>query len=278
MKYFFDLISNKCSEVVTKNYSTSFSFGISFLNKPLRKHIYNIYGFVRLADEIVDSFHEYDKEKLLIQFKEEALLSIENKISLNPILNSFQQTVNSYNIDLSLIVSFLKSMEMDLIKKKYNEKGYDEYIYGSAEVVGLMCLSVFVDGNKKKYDDLKPFAMSLGSAFQKVNFLRDIKDDFETRGRVYFPHIEINKFSDKDKTLIEDDIKKDFDAALLGIKKLPKSCRGGVYLAYIYYCKLFRKISSLPYDKILQKRIRVSNFYKMLIMLKAYFKNKFNLI
>jgi phytoene/squalene synthetase len=199
MKELFDSVSFKCSEITTTSYSTSFSFGIKALDKTLHNHIYNIYGFVRFADEIVDSFHDFQKEELLIEFKEETHKAIKQKISLNPILNSFQHTVNLYNIDLDLIDTFLDSMEMDLKPHLYDEDKYDKYILGSAQVVGLMCLKVFIDGNKKQFIELKPYAMSLGSAFQKINFLRDIKADFEKLGRTYFPNVDMTKFNIQDK-------------------------------------------------------------------------------
>ena len=225
MKKLFDEVSYKCSKITTEAYSTSFSFGILALHKSIRKSIYNIYGFVRFADEIVDSFHDYDKTLLLNKFKDDAYLAIDSKISLNPILNSFQETVNSYRIDMSLINNFLNSMEMDLLKKNYNEKNYNDYIHGSAEVVGLMCLKVFVNGNEQLYNKLKPAAMSLGSAFQKINFLRDANIDYALLGRSYFPGVQMNKFSQSDKIKIEKDIERDFKDALLGIKMLPVNSR-----------------------------------------------------
>ena len=242
MKKLFDEVSYKCSKITTKAYSTSFSFGILALHKSIRKSIYNIYGFVRFADEIVDSFHDYDKTILFNKFKDDAFIAIDNRISLNPILNSFQETVNSYSIDLSLINNFLDSMEMDIIKKNYNERTYNDYIHGSAEVVGLMCLKIFVNGDENLYNKLKPAAMSLGSAFQKINFLRDANVDYTVLGRSYFPGVQMSKFSQSDKIKIEKDIDKDFNAALVGIKMLPATSRGGVYLSYLYYYHLFKKI------------------------------------
>lgn len=278
MKEVFDKVSNKCSEITTKYYSTSFSFGIKALDKKLHKPIYNIYGFVRFADEIVDTFHDYDKKKLFYHFKEETINSLKDKISLNPILNSFQKTVHQYNIEWNLIDTFLKSMEMDLEKRVYDKEKYKQYILGSAEVVGLMCLRVFVLGNEKKYKKLKPYAMTLGSAFQKINFLRDINNDFQHLGRTYFPEIDLNTFSQKEKEKIENDIENDFQKALKGIQQLPITSRGGVYLAYIYYYSLFKKIKTLPASKILEKRIRISNSYKLLLMIQSKIKNKLNII
>tara|TARA_Y100000385_G_scaffold289129_1_gene357650 strand:- start:1899 stop:2735 length:837 start_codon:yes stop_codon:yes gene_type:complete len=278
MKELFDSVSFKCSEITTTSYSTSFSFGIKALDKTLHTHIYNIYGFVRFADEIVDSFHEFHKEELLMEFKEETHKAIKQKISLNPILNSFQHTVNLYNIDLDLIDTFLDSMEMDLKPHFYNEDKYDKYILGSAQVVGLMCLKVFIDGNKKQYIELKPYAMSLGSAFQKINFLRDIKADFEKLGRTYFPNVDMNKFNIQDKKNIEIDIKNDFTHALVGIKKLPKKSRSGVYLAYIYYFKLFEKIKGLSPEKIFSDRIRIPNRVKIALICQIIIKDKLNIL
>ena len=278
MKRLFDEISYKTSKITTKNYSTSFSFGILALHKSLRKSIYNIYGFVRFADEIVDSFHDYDKYILFNKFKDDAFFAIDNKISLNPILNSFQETVNTYNIDLSLINNFLGSMEMDLLERNYNEEKYNDYIHGSAEVVGLMCLKVFVNGNEQLYNKLKPSAMRLGSAFQKINFLRDANVDYSILGRTYFPGVQLDNFSQSDKINIEKDIEEDFKDALVGIKMLPSSSRGGVYLSYLYYYNLFKKIQCLSPSRILEERIRISNLEKLVLMFKASFKNQFNLI
>ena len=278
MKKIFDDVSQACSKITTKKYSTSFSFGILALHKSIRKPIYNIYGFVRFADEIVDSFHDYDKSILFNKFKADAFLSIDDKISLNPILNSFQETVNAYSIDLSLINNFLDSMEMDLSKKSYNKENYNDYIHGSAEVVGLMCLKVFLNGDEHLYNKLKPSAMSLGSAFQKINFLRDANVDYSLLGRSYFPDVQMNSFSQEDKLKIEKDIEKDFKDALVGIKMLPDSAKGGVYLSYLYYYHLFRKIKFLPSSRVLEERIRIPNIEKMFLMLKAIFKNELNLI
>ena len=278
MKKLFDEVSYKCSKITTKTYSTSFSFGILALHKSIRKPIYNIYGFVRFADEIVDSFHDYDKSILFNKFKDDAFLSIDDKISLNPILNSFQETVNAYSIDLSLINNFLDSMEMDLSKKSYNKENYNDYIHGSAEVVGLMCLKVFLNGDEHLYNKLKPSAMSLGSAFQKINFLRDANVDYSLLGRSYFPDVQMNSFSQEDKLKIEKDIEKDFKDALVGIKMLPRFSRGGVYLSYLYYYHLFRKIKSLPSSKVLEERIRISNIEKIFLMFKSILKNQLNII
>ena len=278
MKHLFDNVSYQVSKITTKTYSTSFSLGILTLHKSIRQPIYNIYGFVRFADEIVDSFHNYDKSKLFNKFKQDAFLAIEDKISLNPILNSFQETVNTYNIDLSLINNFLDSMEMDLSEKIYNEENYKNYIYGSAEVVGLMCLKVFVDGNETLYNNLRPSASSLGSAFQKVNFLRDANIDYSSLGRTYFPDVQMNNFSQADKLKIEKDIEIDFENALVGIKMLPRFSRGGVYLSYLYYYHLFRKIKSLPSSKVLEERIRIANIEKIFLMFKSILKNQLNII
>ena len=278
MKKLFDEVSYKVSKITTKTYSTSFSFGILALHKSLRKSIYNIYGFVRFADEIVDSFHDYDKIILFNKFKDDAFFAIDNKISLNPILNSFQETVNTYSIDLSLINNFLDSMEMDLSERSYNKENYNDYIHGSAEVVGLMCLKVFVNGSEQLYNKLKPTAMSLGSAFQKINFLRDANIDYSLLGRSYFPGVQLDSFSQSDKIKIEKDIEKDFKDALVGIKMLPSSSRGGVYLSYLYYYHLFKKIKHLSPSRILEDRIRIPNLEKLALMFKASLKNQLNLI
>lgn len=278
MKKLFDEVSYKVSKITTQTYSTSFSFGILALHKSIRKPIYNIYGFVRFADEIVDSFHDYDKTILFNKFKDDAFFAIDNKISLNPILNSFQETVNTYSIDLSLINNFLDSMEMDLSERSYNKENYNDYIHGSAEVVGLMCLKVFVNGNEQLYNQLKPTAMSLGSAFQKINFLRDANIDYSLLGRSYFPGVQLDSFSQSDKIKIEKDIEKDFKDALVGIKMLPSSSRGGVYLSYLYYYHLFKKIKHLSPSRILEDRIRIPNLEKLALMFKASLKNQLNLI
>ena len=273
MKEIFDEISIKCSEITTKSYSTSFSLGIRLLNKKNHKPIYSIYGFVRLADEIVDSFHDYKKKELLEQFRIETKLAIENKISLNPILNSFQNVVNLFNIEWEHIDNFLKSMQYDLEKKEYDEKSYKEYIKGSAEAVGLMCLRVFCDNNFQQYDELKKYAINLGSVFQKVNFIRDISADYHELKRVYFPNLEIQNFSEDEKIKIESDIEKEFKSALIGIKKLPLSSKKGVYLAYSYYYSLFKKIKKTPANKIMKNRIRIPGFLKFLILIKVELKS-----
>lgn len=278
MKYIYDNISQECSKNTTQTYSTSFSLGIKALNKKLHQPIYNIYGFVRLADEIVDTFHDYNKLELLNRFKQDTINAIEDKISLNPILNSFQETVNRYQIDWSLIEAFLNSMEMDLEEQVYDKEKYQLYILGSAEVVGLMCLRVFVQGNDDNYNKLKPFAMKLGSAFQKVNFLRDANSDFQGLGRTYFPGVNMCDFTEAEKRKIETDIEDDFKTALIGIKMLPYSSKGGVYLAYRYYYDLFLKIKSLPSSRILKDRIRIPNSKKIVLLIKSILRHQLKLI
>lgn len=278
MKELFDNVSLKTSKEVTNSYSTSFSLGIKFLHVDFQNSIYSIYGFVRFADEIVDTFHDFNKKELLQEFKVDTFKAIERGISLNPVLNSFQQVVNQYKIDLTLIETFLKSMKMDLDKKDYDADTYKEYILGSAEVVGLMCLRVFVKGNQKMYDDLTPFAMALGSAFQKINFLRDLHADYLGMGRVYFPNVEISKLDPQTKLQLEDDIELDFNKGLEGIKLLPKDSRFGVYVAYIYYRKLFNKIKSLQPEKILEERIRIPNSQKMALFASSYLRHSLNLL
>jgi len=278
MKEIFDNLSAECSRITTKRYSTSFSFGIYFLNKELRLPIYAIYGFVRLADEIVDSFHNFDKEYLLKKFKEDTFEAIKSGISLNPILNSFQNVVNKYEIDHQLIHLFLNSMEMDLEHKQYTPELYDTYILGSAEVVGLMCLKVFANGDSTEYERLKPFAMKLGSAFQKVNFLRDLKADNQSLNRSYFPNVNLSAFCDRQKKEIEKEIELEFDQALVGIKMLPRSSRNGVYLSYIYYKKLFTKIKSLTAERIMTERIRIPNHRKIGLMFDSMIRHKLNSI
>lgn len=265
----------ECSKVITQRYSTSFSLGIKAFDKKYRNPIYAIYGFVRYADEIVDTFHEYNKEELFKNFKADTYLAIAQKISLNPVLHSFQYTVNKFNISHDLIDAFLHSMEMDIDKSKYNQDQYNEYIYGSAEVIGLMCVMVFCEGDQKLYDELTPNARSLGAAFQKINFLRDIKSDYQERGRVYFPGVEFENFCETQKKLIEQDIQKDFDHGFEGIKKLPEGARLGVYIAYRYYLDLFRKIKNLSADEVSNKRIRVADSRKAYLFLESYLKNKF---
>jgi 15-cis-phytoene synthase len=278
MKELFDEVSIKCSRLTTRAYSTSFSLGIHFLDKSIRDAIYSIYGFVRFADEIVDTFHDFNKKDLLDRFKKDTYLAIEEKISLNPILNSFQTTVNYYKIDLILIEQFLKSMEMDLYKKSYDENAFKEYVLGSAEVVGLMCLRVFSNGDKTMYNQLKPYAMSLGSAFQKINFLRDLNADYLSMGRLYFPGIAMDEFNDSTKKQIEESIHADFQHAYIGIKNLPKSARFGVYIAYVYYLALFRKIKNTPSHKVLHSRIRIPNPHKAQLLAYSYVKHQLNLI
>ena len=277
MKELFDIVSEKCSEKVTKSYSTSFSIATKMLSSSIQQDIYNIYGFVRLSDEIVDSLHNYDKELLFNRFEKDLNNSLKEKISLNPILNSFQHTFHKYNFDMELVNSFMKSMRWDLHKKKYLTKSdYNEYIYGSADVVGLMCLKVFVSGDKKKYEKLKKYAMSLGSAFQKVNFLRDVKDDFENLNRSYFPQIDFFNFSEKDKNKIILEIEKDFENGLKGIFLLPNNSRFGVYTAYKYYFRLLKKLKRTPSKFIISTRIRIPNYVKMGLLAESYFKYHFN--
>lgn len=275
---FFHKISNECSQAVTIRYSTSFSSAIKLLHKDLRKPVFNIYGFVRFADEIVDTFHSFDKVKLLEEFKKETFDSIERGISLNPILNSFQQTVRQYNIDHELIHAFFTSMESDLTVHQYDRQRYEEYIYGSAEVVGLMCLYVFCEGDKSVYDKLKLPARALGAAFQKVNFLRDIKADFNDLSRIYFPGCDFHNFSEADKVQIEKDIEQDFRNAYDGIMELPLKARFGVYVAYKYYYSLFKKIKTIQPQNILQQRVRVPNYHKAYIVIRAGVKNGLGLI
>jgi 15-cis-phytoene synthase len=274
----FHKVSNECSKAVTIRYSTSFSSAIKLLHKDMRKPVFKIYGFVRFADEIVDTFHDFDKEQLLAEFKKETFDSISRGISLNPILNSFQQTVNTYNIDHELINAFFRSMESDLIKSEYDRQGYEEYIYGSAEVVGLMCLYVFCEGSQELYDSLKKPARALGAAFQKVNFLRDVKADFNDLSRSYFPGCDFHNFTEVEKFNIEKDIEKDFEEAYEGIMGLPMKARFGVYVAYKYYYSLFRKIKSIQPQHILQQRVRVPNYHKAYIVVRAGVKNGLGLI
>ena len=277
MKAIFDTLSAEFSKQTTQKYSTSFSLGIKFLDKEFHKPIYAIYGFVRFADEIVDSFHCYDKQTLLDKFCNDTNDSIKYKISLNPILNSFQHTVLKYNIERNLIDTFLQSMKMDLQQEEHDCESFKKYILGSAEVVGLMCLRVFVKGDDAMYEKLKPSAMKLGSAFQKVNFLRDAKDDFEVLGRNYFPNVNLGKFNEHQKQLIEADIDKDFRDALEGIRQLPSGSGRGVYLAYYYYKKLFDKIRRCPVEKVMSERIRIPNSNKLVFMFNSYLRHQFNL-
>jgi 15-cis-phytoene synthase len=274
----FHTVSEQCSRTTTETYSTSFFSAIKLLHADLRQPIFNIYGFVRFADEIVDTFHHFNKAQLLQNFKTEAYLAIDQKISLNPILNSFQRTVNKYNIDKGLIDAFFISMEMDLTPQTYNPQLYQTYIYGSAEVVGLMCLYVFCDGNKEKYESLKNTARSLGAAFQKVNFLRDVKADYNGLDRIYFPGCNFNDFNNESKRKIEEEIEADFKQAYEGIMQLPMKAKFGVYVSYKYYMSLFKKIKRVQPERILEKRIRVPNYMKAMIVLRAGLKNQLNLL
>lgn len=278
MQDLFTITALKCSKLITQHYSTSFTLGIKTLHSSLRLPIYAIYGYVRYADEIVDTFHNHNKEELLERFKTDTYTAIEEKISLNPVLHSFQLIVNQYNIAPHLIEAFLKSMEMDLEKDAYSTTGYNEYIYGSAEVVGLMCLKVFCNGDQANYDALEGTAKSLGAAFQKVNFLRDIKSDFKDRGRVYFPGVDFSSFNAENKIQIEKDIEEDFKKALVGIRQLPSTSRAGVYLAYTYYIQLFKKIRKQAPTNITEKRTRIPNSLKAILLIKTLIANKLNLI
>jgi phytoene synthase len=279
MKELFDKLSFRCSHKVTSMYSTSFSHAVKMLRPKIQKDIYAIYGFVRFADEIVDSFHDYDKKLLLDEFETDLHKALDRKISLNPILNAFQQVVHKYEIDSELIDHFIKSMRADLNKQEYNNiQDYEAYIYGSADVVGLMCLKVFVQGDQKKYDELKTPAMKLGSAFQKVNFLRDIKDDNDTLHRSYFPHIQGHVIDKKAKEAIIMEINKDFDEAYQGIVQLPIEAKFGVYTAYIYYKNLLRKLTRTEASEIREKRIRISNAMKMVLLTKSFVNYKLNLL
>lgn len=279
MKALFDTVSFDCSKIVTQNYSTSFSLASKMLSNSIRMDIYNIYGFVRFADEIVDSFHHFDKIALFNKFTEDLELALQNKISLNPILNSFQHTYHKYQIDKSLVDAFMNSMRLDLHKTNYlTEDEYKNYIYGSADVVGLMCLKVFVKGNDTQYDTLKDTAMSLGSAFQKVNFLRDLKADYEGLNRTYFPNTDLNNLNEESKQFIIDDIETDFAHGLIGIKKLPMEAKFGVFMAYRYYYQLLKKLKKTPALKIKESRIRVSNPKKIELLMRSYVKYQLNLI
>lgn len=278
MKSLFDDTSFLCSKLITNTYSTSFSIGTLLIDQKIRKHIYAIYGFVRYADEIVDSFHAYDKKYLLQKFKQDTYEAIDKKISLNPILNSYQHSVNIFNIDIKLIDAFLHSMEMDLSKAHHDLESYKEYIYGSAEVVGLMCLRVFVEGNDAEYEILKKPALALGAAFQKVNFLRDLKHDSFNLGRNYFPEILMNKFDILTKKEIEQDIEHDFSEAYKGILQLPKSSQLGVYVAYVYYQSLFKKIQKNTPENVMSKRIRIADGQKFLLLTQSYFKHSLSLV
>ena len=279
MKSLFDTVSYDCSKLVTKSYSTSFSLATKMLSKSIRQDIYNIYGFVRFADEIVDSFHDYNKEELFNNFVVDFERGLNDKISLNPIINAFQHTFHNYNIDKHLVDSFLKSMRMDLHKKEYlTREEYKEYIYGSADVVGLMCLKVFVNGDNEKYEDLKLMAMSLGSAFQKVNFLRDLKADHDNLSRTYFPNTDLTNLDEASKQHIIDDIERDFEEGLKGIKKLPIEAKFGVFMAYRYYKQLLNKLKKTPALEIKNTRIRVPNYRKFYILTRSYVKYQLNLL
>lgn len=278
MKALYDKVSFKTSMLTTHTYSTSFSMGIRFLNLRLHNAIYAIYGFVRLGDEIVDSFHEHDKDILFKEFRQDVYHAIKRKISLNPILNSFQHIVHRYQIDMELIDLFLDSMEMDLHPPQYNTAQYKKYILGSAEVVGLMCLKVFCNGNQQAYSELKPYAMALGSAYQKINFLRDIKADYQHLGRTYFPNINISQFNDNEKSEIIKDIETDFRKGFEGIKKLPNNAKFGVYLSYNYYYNLLKKIKRIPSTEILKRRVRISNLRKYYLLARSVFDYKMKLI
>ena len=279
MKALFDTVSYSCSKIVTQTYSTSFSLARKMLYKSIRNDIYNIYGFVRFADEIVDTFHDYDKESLFNKFNDDLELSLKNKISLNPILNSFQYTFHKYGINKDLVDAFMKSMRADLHKTNYlTQEEYKAYIYGSADVVGLMCLKVFVKGDEEKYEELKDTAMALGSAFQKVNFLRDLKADFEGLERTYFPNTDLNNLDEISKQSIIDDIERDFEKGLSGIKKLPIEAKFGVFMAYRYYRQLLNKLKKTPALKIKNSRIRVSNPKKIELLMRSYVKYQLNLM
>lgn len=274
----FHEVSRQCSKITTEQYSTSFSSAIRLLHKDLRAPVYNIYGFVRFADEIVDTFHDYDKATLLKEFKAETFASIERGISLNPILHSFQQTVNEFQVDLNLVEAFFNSMELDLTQSAYTCEKYKEYIYGSAEVVGLMCLYIFCEGNKEMYNCLKPYARSLGAAFQKVNFLRDAKADHEQLNRTYFPGVDFSNFTFYSKKKIEEEIAIDFANAYKGIMMLPAKARFGVYVAYKYYLSLFKKIKKAQPRSILHQRFRIPNYGKMFILAKASLRSQLNIL
>ncbi len=278
MKALYDHVSRKASKITTRAYSTSFSLGIRLFNQKYHDPIYAIYGFVRLADEIVDTFHEHDKKTLLQEFRRDTVLAIERGISLNPILQSFQETVNEYNIEWPLIDRFLKSMEMDLDDLEYDQQLFEEYILGSAEVVGLMCLRVFTEGDEAMYQNLKTPAMRLGSAFQKINFLRDMHADHLHLGRTYFPNLDMNNFNQEVKESIEIDIEKDFHDGLEGIRKLPIGARYGVYVAYVYYHNLFKKIRRIQSEKLLKERIRVPNPAKYGMLVSSYLRYRLNLM
>lgn len=279
MKSLFDTVSFDCSRNVTKSYSTSFSAAVKMLSPGIRQDIYNIYGFVRFADEIVDTFHDYNKKELFEMFEKDLESALANKISLNPVLNSFQHTVHQYNIPKTMISSFMKSMKLDLHKTQYKSfEEYNEYIYGSADVVGLMCLKVFVKGDEKKFNELEHSAMRLGSAFQKVNFLRDLKADYEDLNRTYFPNTDLSKLDEKSKNEIIKEIEADFEAGFQGILKLPLEAKFGVYTAYVYYKKLLSKLKKTPSVEIKNTRIRVPDYQKFGLLAKCYVSYRLNLL
>lgn len=279
MKSIFDSVSKKCSKEITKFYSTSFSLATSMLSSEIRQDIYNIYGFVRVADEIVDSFHDYDKVTLLNRFEEDLSYALDHKISTNPVLNAFQETVHRYEIDREFIDAFMQSMRWDLSKKVYEtDEEYKSYIYGSADVVGLMCLRVFVKGDHKLFKELKSSAMALGSAFQKVNFLRDLKNDFEQLKRSYFPGVDLRQLDDASKQKIIAEIESDFNKGLSGIFKLPNAAKFGVYTAYKYYLRLLKKLKRVPSEQIKNKRVRVANIQKVDVLARSYVRYRFNIL
>jgi phytoene synthase len=279
VKETFDIVSRECSKTVTKTYSTSFSMATKMLAPVIRQDIYNVYGFVRLADEIVDSFHGYDKEGLFQKLEEDLAAALLAKISLNPILNAFQTTVHRYDIDRSYINTFLDSMRLDLSKSVYETKEeYDQYIYGSADVVGLMCLQVFVQGDKAKFEELKDAAMSLGSAFQKVNFLRDLKEDYEGLSRTYFPNTNLDDLDEISKNIIIADIEADFKKGYEGILKLPPEAKFGVFMAYRYYRRLLKKLNKTAASDIKNTRIRVPNYEKFGLLTRSYVKYQLNMV
>ena len=279
MKSIFDAVSKDCSRIITQTYSTSFSMATKMLSNSIRQDIYNIYGFVRLADEIVDSFHNYDKEALFVQFEADLESALSNKISLNPILNSFQETYHTYGLEKDMVDAFMNSMRQDLYKTVYHtEEEYKNYIYGSADVVGLMCLKVFVNGDSEQYNALKQTAMALGSAFQKVNFLRDLKADHDQLNRTYFPNTDLNNLDELSKQAIIDDIENDFSEGLKGIKQLPLEAKFGVFMAYRYYNQLLKKLKITPALEIKSTRIRVPDYKKVELLTRSYVKYQLNLL
>jgi|TARA_B110000211_G_scaffold207457_1_gene243244 phytoene/squalene synthetase len=275
-KELYDQVCGDCSVLTTQAYSTSFSIGIRFLGKPLRRPVYAVYGFVRFADEIVDTFHGHDQSLLFEAFKKDTYNAIDQKISLNPILQAFQQVYHRFNIDREHVDLFLQSMEWDLNRNTYDRNGYDEYIVGSAEVVGLMCLRIFADGDQEAYNRLLPSARRLGAAFQKINFLRDLREDYQEMGRTYFPGLDMKLFNEEAKVKIESEIDLDFRAAFEGVKRLPQTSRLGVYVAYTYYLKLFQKIQNLSSERILTERIRIPNVQKIALLARSYVRHSFN--